>query len=83
MVRIRGGNSISAKNDPLYVVDGVPLTTNLEDGTPGTLLGEGMRGLNPLAATFLSLFSTPDRNSFANVTPSFPFTVALSTTSHP
>src|SRR5437764_1180257 len=42
MVRIRGGNSISAKNDPLYVVDGVPLTTNLEDGTPGTLLGEGM-----------------------------------------
>ena len=50
MVRIRGGNSISAGNDPLYVVDGVPLTTNLEDGTPGTLLGEGMRGLNPIAA---------------------------------
>src|SRR2546421_10943615 len=50
MVRIRGGNSISAKNDPLYVVDGVPLTTNLEDGTPGTLLGEGMRGLNPISA---------------------------------
>ena len=50
MVRIRGGNSISAGNDPLYVVDGVPLTTNLEDGTPGTLLGEGMRGLNPISA---------------------------------
>ena len=49
MVRIRGGNSISAKNDPLYVVDGVPLTTNLDDATPGTLLGEGMRGLNPIA----------------------------------
>jgi len=49
MVRIRGGNSISARNDPLYVVDGVPLTTNLDDGTPGTLLGEGMRGLNPIA----------------------------------
>ena len=49
MVRIRGGNSISAGNDPLYVVDGVPLTTNLQDATPGTLLGEGMRGLNPIA----------------------------------
>src|SRR6266513_1523209 len=49
MVRIRGGNSLSAKNDPLYVVDGVPLTTNLDDATPGMLLGEGMRGLNPIA----------------------------------
>jgi TonB-linked SusC/RagA family outer membrane protein len=49
MVRIRGGNSISAGNDPLYVVDGVPLTTNLDDGTTGTLLGEGMRGLNPIS----------------------------------
>ena len=49
MVRIRGGNSISAKNDPLYVVDGVPITTNLDDGTTGTILGEGMRGLNPIS----------------------------------
>src|SRR5205823_13053033 len=50
MVRIRGGNSISAGNDPLYVIDGVPVTTNLGDATPGTLLGEGMRGLNPISA---------------------------------
>ena len=50
MVRIRGGNSISAGNDPLYVIDGVPITTNLDDATTGTLLTEGMRGLNPLAA---------------------------------
>src|SRR6267378_2508582 len=49
MVRIRGGNSISAGNDPLYVVDGVPVTTNLQDATTGSLLGEGMRGLNPIA----------------------------------
>ena len=49
MVRIRGGNSISAGNDPLYVIDGVPVTTNLNDATPGTLAGEGMRGLNPIA----------------------------------
>src|SRR6266704_589061 len=49
MVRIRGGNSISAGNDPLYVVDGVPVTTNLQDATTGSLLGEGMRGLNPIS----------------------------------
>ncbi len=49
MVRIRGGNSIAAGNDPLYVVDGVPVTTNLQDATTGSLLGEGMRGLNPIS----------------------------------
>ncbi len=49
MVRIRGGNSISAGNDPLYVIDGVPVTTNLAVATTGNLLGEGMRGVNPIA----------------------------------
>src|SRR2546421_8063194 len=49
MVRIRGGNSVSALNDPLYVIDGVPMTNNLTDGTTGTILGEGMRGVNPIA----------------------------------
>ncbi|HEV8401033.1 MAG TPA: TonB-dependent receptor [Gemmatimonadales bacterium] len=48
MVRIRGGNSISAGNDPLYVVDGVPLTTNLGDATPGILLSQSVRGMNLL-----------------------------------
>ena len=50
MVRIRGGNSISADNGPLYVIDGVPVTTNLNDATTGALLGEGMRAFNPVAA---------------------------------
>ncbi|HZI21930.1 MAG TPA: TonB-dependent receptor [Gemmatimonadales bacterium] len=49
MVRIRGGNSISAGNDPLYVIDGVPVTTDLTEATTGNLLGEGMRGVNPIA----------------------------------
>jgi TonB-linked SusC/RagA family outer membrane protein len=49
-VRIRGGNSISAGNDPLYVVDGVPLTTNLNEATTGSLLSQSMRGFNPIAA---------------------------------
>jgi len=34
-IRIRGGTSISASNDPLYVVDGVPLQN--ESTTPGAL----------------------------------------------
>lgn len=49
-VRIRGGNSITAGNDPLYVIDGVPMTTNLNEATTGNLLSQSMRGLNPLAA---------------------------------
>lgn len=32
-IRIRGGTSISASNEPLYVVDGVPLQN--EEGAPG------------------------------------------------
>jgi TonB-linked SusC/RagA family outer membrane protein len=49
-VRIRGGNSISAGNDPLYVIDGVPVSNNLNESTTGTLMSQAMRGLNPLAA---------------------------------
>ncbi|QXD16586.1 TonB-dependent receptor [Rhodocaloribacter litoris] len=37
-VRIRGGTSISASNEPLYVIDGVPIDN--AGGTPG-LLNEG------------------------------------------
>src|SRR5258708_10383079 len=41
-IRIRGGTSINASNDPLYVVDGLPLQN---DGiTPGAT---GVGGINP------------------------------------
>lgn len=43
-VRIRGGNSITGGNDPLYVIDGFPIS-NPPSG--GALRGPG---LNPLAA---------------------------------
>jgi TonB-linked SusC/RagA family outer membrane protein len=46
-VRVRGGNSISAGNDPLYVVDGVPIQAT--PANTSTLSSEGMSGLNPLA----------------------------------
>lgn len=41
-IRIRGGTSISASNDPLYVIDGVPLQN--EGAVPGAT---GMTGVNP------------------------------------
>jgi len=43
-VRIRGSSSISASNEPLYVVDGVPVTT----GDFGSIFTGG-QGLNTLA----------------------------------
>jgi TonB-dependent SusC/RagA subfamily outer membrane receptor len=36
-VRIRGNRSINAGNDPLYVVDGVPLSGGLRDINPSTI----------------------------------------------
>jgi len=44
-IRIRGGTSISASNDPLYVVDGVPLQN--ESATPGAA---GIGSINPQLA---------------------------------
>ena len=49
-VRIRGGNSISAGNDPLYVIDGVPVTSNANETNTNTLQTQGMRGVNPLSS---------------------------------
>ena len=48
-IRIRGGTSISASNDPLYVVDGVPLQN--DETTPGAIgIGSinGALGRSPL-----------------------------------
>ena len=33
-VRIRGAGSLSASNDPLYVVDGIPISTDANSGNP-------------------------------------------------
>jgi TonB-dependent starch-binding outer membrane protein SusC len=49
MVRIRGGNSISASNAPLYVIDGVPIVASAAGANTGTLQSQGAQGLNPLA----------------------------------
>jgi TonB-linked SusC/RagA family outer membrane protein len=51
-VRIRGGNSISAGNDPLYVIDGVPLVQSpneLRASDAKTLELQGPSGMSPLA----------------------------------
>ena len=36
-IRIRGGSSMSASNDPLIVIDGVPIDNNSVSGMPNTL----------------------------------------------
>jgi TonB-linked SusC/RagA family outer membrane protein len=36
-IRIRGGSSMSASNDPLIVIDGVPIDNNSISGMPNTL----------------------------------------------
>ena len=44
-IRIRGTTSINGTNEPLYVVDGIPIITKAEELTTGTLQGSD---INPL-----------------------------------
>ncbi len=44
-VRVRGYSSLNSGNDPLYVIDGVPVESN----TMTSLNGYDMHGLNPLS----------------------------------
>jgi len=57
-VRIRGGTSISASNEPLYVVDGVPI-----DNVPSEPRGIGINSDPPLARSPLSLINPSDIES--------------------
>ncbi len=45
-VRIRGTTSINGTNEPLYVVDGIPIITKAGELTTGTLQGSD---INPLS----------------------------------
>lgn len=47
-IRIRGGNSINASNEPLYVIDGVLIYNSTDAANTGNSLAGG--GLNPLAS---------------------------------
>lgn len=49
-VQIRGQSSITGGNDPLYVIDGVPYSSNMSlTGSAGNLIGEGspLNYINP------------------------------------
>src|SRR6185437_15396443 len=48
-VRVRGRRSFNAGNDPLYVIDGVPITGGLNDINPGDI--ESMEILKDASAT--------------------------------
>lgn len=47
-VRIRGSNSIRSNNNPLFVVDGVPLSADSGAPAPGDIAFGGGAGRNPL-----------------------------------
>ncbi|HET8656753.1 MAG TPA: SusC/RagA family TonB-linked outer membrane protein [Longimicrobiaceae bacterium] len=57
-IRIRGGTSISASNEPLYVIDGVPI-----DNTPTEPGGMGIGGGAPLPRSPLALLNPADIQS--------------------
>ena len=46
-IRIRGTTSINGTNEPLYVVDGIPIITKAEELTTGTVQGSD---INPLSS---------------------------------
>ena len=46
-VQIRGSGSISAGNEPLYVIDGFPLGQSSQDGVGGFSGGNALDNLNP------------------------------------
>jgi TonB-dependent starch-binding outer membrane protein SusC len=58
-ILIRGGTSISASNQPLYVVDGVPLSAD-ESAEPG---GAGIMGPAPLPRNPMNLINPSDIQS--------------------
>ena len=58
-ILIRGGTSISASNQPLYVVDGVPLSAD-ESAEPG---GAGIMGTSPLPRNPMNLINPSDIQS--------------------
>ncbi len=57
-VRIRGGTSISASNEPLYVIDGVPI-----ENVPSETRGIGINSDPPLARSPLTLINPSDIES--------------------
>ncbi|MEO6445584.1 MAG: SusC/RagA family TonB-linked outer membrane protein [Gemmatimonadaceae bacterium] len=54
-IRVRGGTSISASNDPLYVIDGVPIQNDQTEAT-----GIGIGGGAALARSPLNLINPSD-----------------------
>jgi len=49
-IRIRGGNSITAGNEPLYVIDGFPIYNDNNDASAGVASGpniNALAGINP------------------------------------
>ncbi len=59
-IRIRGGTSISASNEPLYVIDGVPIENRATEAS-----GIGIGGTPPLPRSPLALLNPNDIESIS------------------
>jgi len=66
-VRIRGGNSITGGNDPLYVIDGFPIYNNDNNANAGGLYGTGVStttsGTNTVGTSALATINPGDIES--------------------
>ncbi|HUG41628.1 MAG TPA: TonB-dependent receptor [Longimicrobiales bacterium] len=60
LIRIRGSNSISASNEPLFVIDGVPVENRATEAR-----GMGINSDPPLARNPLNLINTSDIESIS------------------
>lgn len=47
-IRIRGSSSVNAGNEPLYVVDGMLITSNNSETNAGGIAGAGLNGLSAI-----------------------------------
>lgn len=59
-IRVRGVGSISAGNDPLYVIDGFPISKNVELGVQGDNFRRGSGRFRPPTQNPLGTLSTND-----------------------
>ena len=60
-IRIRGGNSLQGNNEPLYVIDGLPVATNNEDNFSGSVFDNSPATQRP------SVLSTLNPNDIESI----------------
>lgn len=69
IVRIRGRRSISASNDPLYVIDGIPITSSVEGGAISDIAPQDIKSMEILKdAAATSIYGSRGANGVILIT---------------